>query len=157
MNGIRHPMNEFAFIRRRIRNPWPMGIECRLYMLVILAFVCGVAESVATGNWNWFQRSGAFVVVIGIYFAWRDLQTSTEHFRGYANSLFQDLVHQAQTAPIGGLLNASRSRENVDELTQMAAQMDHLFVALRNRIRTLEAVALAIGTLVSSYGAAFAG
>ncbi len=38
----------------------------RRYLLTSLIFLVGISASLATGDWNWFARSGSAVVALGV-------------------------------------------------------------------------------------------
>lgn len=152
--------SEYSALHRRMKWPLPMkGIEQKIYTAAICILILGLVQSRYYGNWGWFSGSGAGVVVVGIYLAWRDFVTSIGDVRKLYSETIQNYLKVLDDAPVfdpskpGGII--SQAIEVGQKRREIESQRDRALVlcdALRFRIRTTEAFLLGFGTFISGYG-----
>lgn len=144
---------------RKMKLPIPMqGIEVKISIAVVLTLVCGILISNETDDWAWFSKSGSLVVLIGIYLAWRDLVSLVGDVRKLTSESMQAYLQVLDSLPqfqasalgiIGGAMAKGEEKRRIEKETERAMEQ---FDLLRFRIRTLEAITLAIGTFVWGFG-----
>lgn len=103
-----------------------------LTISVTILIVCGALPSYLFSDWDWFSRSGALLVVYGIFIVWRDVQ-------GKIHTAL-DRVESAVSKKLG---------EKSGEITNLIQDIQKKNQELYN---TIEFLVLAIGTIVWAYG-----
>jgi len=128
------------------------GIERRMAASVLLVMVFGIAWSIAAQDWQWFERSGALIILVAIGFVWLDHISLVGDVEKLYGEQYQALLDQLRPRPTGIIAGAMHDgkRERIEAAQMTLAEMGDL---LRKRIRTAEAVTLGIGTMVLGYGA----
>jgi hypothetical protein len=140
-------------IKEKAKSPYPMvRVEVGIYVANISLIIAGVALSFSFRNWEWFERFGSFIVIVGIGFAWADL---VGKFNLIEKSVYEILALERSnsersktTGPISSALK--KIREN--EITEQTEELKELFELLRYRLRTFEAVTLILGTFIWGFG-----
>ena len=102
--------------------------------LVILLF--GVTTSRASGDWTWLARSGSLLVVLGIVFAYFNIDGFFER------SLHRALVHNAHFQP----------GESHGLLTNLRVHLAHDVSEIPNTIKAIEVAVIVLGTLLWGFG-----
>jgi len=134
------------------------GVEVKIFVAVLLTLICGALISIEAENWTWFSRSGAFVVLIGIYLAWRDLVSLVGDVRKLYSESMQSYLKVLDSLPrfqsselgiVGGAMAKGEEKRRIENETEQAMEQ---FDLLRFRIRSLEAIVLSLGTFVWGFG-----
>nr|WP_295781172.1 hypothetical protein [Rhodoferax sp.] len=146
-------MSDHEAMKKKLRRPLPMrGFERRLYAAVLLALLFGVTWSLTARDWQFFERSGSLVVVVGVALTWRDfvqtLGNVESFYRAEYARLLRDFDAQRPTGIIAGAMHDGK-REDIEAKQAYAVEMVGM---LKDRLRTTEAVIVCLGTLVWGYG-----
>lgn len=150
-------MESIDVLRRRMRLPVPLrGVERYIYTAVLLSLACGAVQSIQFNDWQYFDRSGSLVVVIGIMLAWRDYVSLLGNVRTfYSKEIARRLSQLDRSRPSGLIASAMHNGER-EKVVAASSDIDELILMLRRRLRTTEVVILIIGTLVQGYGSVIA-
>lgn len=146
-------MTAHEMLRRKLRRPLPMrGIERRVYAAVLLALLFGVVWSVSSRDWQYFERSGSLVIIVGVGLTWRDLVQLVGRVEDFYRGEFARLqfVLDAQRPP--GILASAMHEVNREKIEATNSEVQELIHMLKRRLRTTEAVIVCLGTLVWGYG-----
>jgi len=137
--------------------PLPLrGLERYVYSAVLLLLACGAVQSVQFSDWQYFERSGSLVIVVGIMLAWRDYVSLLGDMRKiYAKEIAHRLVQIDGSRPSGLIAGTIHDGER-EKVLAASSEIDELIVMLRQRLRTTEVAILTIGTLVQGYGVVIA-
>lgn len=139
---------------KKARHPYPQNkMEIRICITVISILACGIALSVITMDWRYFERSGSLVVIVGIYIAWRDITGNIDRYMGKMDdqTISQlDNINKDQDGFMSDL-----AKNNMKELLQKQSDEMQEYLELRKvRLRTIEAGALVVGTCIWGFGGA---
>jgi hypothetical protein len=145
-------MEEISDLINKYKHPYPQNrIEISTCLAAILHAINGVSWSISLSDWQYLERSGAIVVVIGILLAWRDLTGKIEVSKNYVNSRFYSKITELQNNTSGIVNREIQTGEQI-KLDKSKTEVQNLFDIIINRIRTIEAIVLIAGTLIWSYG-----
>jgi hypothetical protein len=158
------PASELDEVRKKMQRPLPMaGIERKVTAAVLLSLALGLVCAVVLRDWQWFERSGSLVILVGIGLAWKDLVSVVGEVDRLYQGQVKTLKARVETVRPRGLINAAVQADNAESvalpdgsrtsLDEFATEMAALTKLLRKRLRTIEAVVLGIGTIVWGYGA----
>lgn len=103
-----------------------------LVISITILMVCGVLPSHLKSDWGWFSRSGALLVLYGIYIVWRDVK----------GNIHSALNHLVDAAP-------KKLGEKSVEFTDLVKDIQKKNQKLYD---TMEFLILGAGTLVWAYG-----
>lgn len=140
-------------LKRRLKLPFPLrGIEQRIYAAVLLSLLFGVWWSVVSRDWQYFERSGSLVIIVGVGITWHDhvnlLGRVEDFYRAQYSRLLADFDSQRPAGIIaGGVHDGKRA-----ELEQRKSNAEELIQMLKRRVRTTEAFVVCLGTTVWGYG-----
>ena len=146
-------MDRIDAIKRRMRLPLPLrGLERYVYAAVLLLLACGAVQSVQFNDWQYFERSGSLVIVVGIMLAWRDYVSLLGDMRKfYADEIAKRLAEIDRSRP-SGLITGAMHDGVREKIVAASSNIDELVAMLRFRLRTTEVAILIVGTLVQGYG-----
>jgi hypothetical protein len=120
----------------------------------MLLLACGVVQSVQFNDWQYFERSGALVIIVGIMLAWRDYVSLLGDMKElYAEELAKRLSQIHKSRPSGLIAGAMHDGER-EKIIAASSNIDELISILRQRLP--EVVILIIGSLVQGYGSVIA-
>lgn len=72
-----YSLERINYLKGKAKKTWPLqGIEQKIYAAGLLLVISGVIISILLKDWQYFERFGSLVVILGIYVAWRDLTGS---------------------------------------------------------------------------------
>lgn len=146
-------IDEILSLRRKLRFPIPMrGFERKLYAAVVLSIAFGVAWSVAARDWQYFERSGSLVILAAVTMAWRDHVQLLGEVERFYQSEFERLLAKLNALRPTGLIATAVHNSKREKLAATASNFDELLAALKQRLRTTEAVVLCLGTFIWGYG-----
>ncbi len=144
-------------IRRKLRRPLPLrGIERQWYVAVMLSVLLGIAWSLSTRDWQYFERAGALVIVVAISLAWRDHVSLLGDVERFYRDEFQRLLTNFDAARPPGIIAGAMHDGQRDKIVSAHADAHELMELLRHRLRTTEAVFLCMGTVIWGYGSIIA-
>jgi|GEM_PF-1637383 len=110
---------------------------------IFILLLAGIIPSIILYDWVWFSRSGALLVIFGIFIIWLDYQSSIEND---LNTVFDSFEKY--------LLNANEkdteSREKTK--TEIQGKFNEVKKANKKRFQNIEFFTVALGTVVWGYG-----
>ena len=140
-------------IRGKLRRPFPMrGIERKIYAAVLLALLLGLVWSISARDWQYFERSGSLLIIIGVGLAWHDhvnLLGKMEHF--YRTEFARLLAAFDSQRPTGIIAGAVHDGDRA-KLEEATLDLQELIRMLKRRVRTTEAVIVSLGPVIWGYG-----
>lgn len=140
-------------IRRKLKRPFPMrGLECRLFAAVSLVLVFGIAWSVLLHDWQWFERSGALVILVAVGLGWKDHVSLLGKIENLYLGQFDKLLAEVDAAQPTGLIATAMQDGQREEVRNLRMTTAELITGLRKRVRTTEVAILCLGTVVWGYG-----
>jgi hypothetical protein len=146
-------MTEFESLKRKLRWPVPLrGFERKLYAAVLLLIGLGMTWSLSAHDWQYFERSGSLVIVAAIAMAWRDHVSLLGNVERFYKGEFKRLLVQFDAKRPTGLIASAMNDEKREEISAAGSNVEELISALKQRLRTTEAVILCIGTIIWGYG-----
>lgn len=119
------------------------GIERNTAILVFLIIVAALLSSIHVGSWDYFERSGSLIVIVGIYLAWRDITGKLDSVNRFQAQKFRGLKPK-------GIINSAMHPATSEDAFQ--ADVEKSIEILKKRVRNLEAIVLATGTFIWGYG-----
>lgn len=132
------------------------GIERKVTAAVLASLLFGATLGMSLRDWQYFERSGSLVTLVAIVLVWRDLVSSVGDMEKVYGGLFESLRRQMEDARRRGLIAGSMYDGQCQSLDEMTVDLVAMNTLLRKRIRTMEAVAFGLGTIVWGYGAPIA-
>jgi len=151
-------MKELENLKIRMKSPLPMrGVERKIYAANTLLLLSGVVVSLSLKDWQYFERIGSLIVIVGIAVAWRDLVGRVNWFKTMAERAIHAELIKLNSEQPKGLLNSSKIQAEeyeaiCSELNKYHSSMSGLIAQLQHRLRTIEAITLILGTFVWGYG-----
>ncbi|KQC08983.1 MAG: hypothetical protein APR62_03620 [Smithella sp. SDB] len=131
------------------------GIECKVAVAVLLLLIFGTILSLVSQDWQYFERSGSLVVLVGIGIAWRDIVSLAGNIEKLYEGDIEKQLTQLKMARPKGIVAGSVYDSQINEIDADRAEFKKVISLLRKRIRTIEAMVLCIGTIVWGYGMPF--
>jgi hypothetical protein len=146
--------NNIDKITERAKSFWPFkGIEQRISLATILLTVMGVALSISLKDWQYFERSGSLIVILGIIVAWKDIAGDLEvYFNAYIKMLAKNIQERESNPTRGLLYSGGKNSEEKNQLESYKAKLQELDRLMRLRLKALEVCILILGTFVWGYG-----
>jgi hypothetical protein len=146
-------MNDIGPLKIRVQRPFPLkGIERKIFAVIALLLISGIALSISVGDWQYFSGSGSLVVIVGITVTWRDIAGNVQWFENMAKQTIEKELGKLNSTEPRGLIALAQKEAVEKKLGEYSKNLDELFVLLRRRLRTIEALTLIIGTFISGYG-----
>jgi energy-coupling factor transporter transmembrane protein EcfT len=110
---------------------------------IFILLLAGIIPSLISCDWVWFSRSGALLVIFGIFIIWLDYQSSIENdlntvFDGFEKYLIDSTEENTE------------SREKIK--TEIQDKFNKVKEANKKRFQNIEFFTVALGTLVWGYG-----
>lgn len=109
--------------------------------LALIVFVVGLGLSQTTGNWTWFSRSGSLLVVLGVLFAYFNLDYRLERALHRTSRLSAKMIKRV--APQSRFLN---------HLSEANDQMEERLDDIPNKVKTIEVIIIGAGTFIWGFG-----
>ena len=145
-------MDEISNLIKKLKRPYPQyRVEISTCLAATLHAINGISWSITLSDWQYFERSGAIVVIIGILLAWRDVTGNIEWFKIHTKLKINSEIIELQKNT-SGIVNGAIQAGKQKTLNELKAEVQKLLDALKSRIRTIEATVLIIGTLIWAYG-----
>lgn len=139
-------------IINKLDKPYPQfRLEKKVFWAVFLIFTSGVALSFALTDWQYFERSGSLIVIVGVLLALRDVNGKIDWFKGYTEFTISENISHLRNNN-SGLLRSAINESIENDLTALSGEVQLILKKLKQRIRTVEASTLILGTFVWGYG-----
>lgn len=106
-----------------------LGASCAVLFI-------GLTVSQGTGDWTWLSRAGSLLVVLGIVFAYFNID-------GFIERSIRGAVRR---------LTAKKTRDNLDASHWVVTWLAEDPAEIPRRVKTLEVVVIALGTLIWGFG-----
>ena len=146
-------MTRHELLRRKLRRPLPMrGIEMRICAAVLLVLLFGVVGSVSYRDWQYFERSGSLVIVVGVGLTWRDFVNLPGKVEEFYQTEYVRLLADFDARRPAGIIAGAMHDGKRDEIDNVRSNGEELIRMLKQRLRTTEAVIVCLGTVVWGYG-----
>lgn len=99
---------------------------------ILIVSLTGLLPSIYYSDWEWFSRSGALVIIYGVYIVWLDYQ-------GGIDSALSKIEFAA--------------KEKFGELTdELSKTINQIKISNKKMYQTMEFLILGFGTLIWGYG-----
>lgn len=146
-------MVELDALTKRLSNPLPMkGFEFRVFIASVLLLLSGLCLSLSLQDWQYFERSGSLLVIVGIFVAWKDITGTVNFVEASMSDQLKEILKSAEQFEPGGLLSLAKNEKHKSEVQNQYKEMRAMFKAFRYRLRTMEATSLILGTFIWGYG-----
>lgn len=128
-------------------KPYPLkGIERNTCVLALLVFMVGLVLSLQLNSWQYLEKSGCIIVMIGIYIAWRDMTGTLDWAKQLPLKVLDELASKQNLNPSEVLSSP--------EVTEFLNDTENSIKILKKRVRNLEAILLTSGTFFWGFGSA---
>ncbi len=146
--------NNIDKVTEQAKSFWPFkGIEQRIYLATILLSVMGVALSISLKDWQYFERSGSLIVILGIIVAWEDITGNLEAYLNANIDVLAKKIQEIENRSTRGLLNSSgENSEDKNRLESYKEKLQELDRLMKLRLKAVEVCILILGTFVWGYG-----
>ncbi len=111
---------------------------------IFILLVTGIIPSLILSEWGWFSRSGALLVIFGIFIVWLDYKGSIDKSLDNVFSGFKDYLSDS---------DKNLSTEEIDRMAkEIHGKFNEVSDATKKRFQNIEFFIVAIGTLIWGYG-----
>ncbi|MDC0000468.1 hypothetical protein OAE16_08545 [Porticoccaceae bacterium] len=142
-------------LTRELRRPYPkFKVEITATMALLLLPLSGIFISFSLADWQYFERSGSLMVIVGIILAWKDINGTLNWFEGYVESTVSYQLKELEKQKIS--LRDALIESAISGVKYIGKELREQIGLLKKRIRFLEVVALGLGTLIWGYGSIIA-
>jgi hypothetical protein len=146
-------MVPLELINSKLKSVYPMvGFERKVYVAVLLLIVAGFSLSISLADWQYFERSGSLVIIVGILLALKDM---TGKITLVEESVVGGMKHNLRMAEVKetkGLLSYVANEKLKEDITEQTKNTQEMFKLFHHRLRRLEAAILIIGTFIWGFG-----
>ena len=113
----------------------------------------GVALSISLKDWQYFERSGSLIVILGIIVAWKDITGDLEAYLNANIDVLAIKIQERENSSASGLLySGGKSSEEKNQLESYKEKLQELDRLMKLRLKALEVCILILGTFVWGYG-----
>ncbi len=145
-------MDEIQSIIVKLKRPYPLfKIEIQIVLASILHAINGIAWSITYSDWQYFERSGSIVVIVGVLLAWRDVTGKIDWFKTYTTSEIESQLIESKSNE-KGIIGRQIEAGKQEMLINLEKELKLLLEFIKNRIRFIEATILVTGTFIWGYG-----
>jgi len=114
------------------------------YISIFILLITGIVPSIIFSDWGWFGRSGALLVVFGIFIIWLDYESIINEDLNIVFSGFRDHLKDS---------DANLTTSEVDRIEkEIQGKFDEVSDRTKKRYKNIEFFIVAIGTLIWGYG-----
>lgn len=107
---------------------------------ILIILLGGIVPSLICSDWLWLSRSGALLVIFGIFIVWLDYKSSINNDLDTVFEGFQNYLESKNVA----------NRENVEK--EVSTQFDKVKNSNNKRFKNIEFFIVAVGTFIWAYG-----
>lgn len=146
-------MFSIEVINLKLKSVYPMvGFERKIYAAVLLLIIAGFSFSISLSDWQYFERSGALIIIVGILLALKDM---TGRIIIIEESVVGRMKHNLRMAEVKepkGLLSYATNEKLKEDLTEQTKDTQEMFKLFKHRLLRLEATILIVGTFIWGFG-----
>ncbi len=143
-------MNQYEKFLNQTRKLRPIHkLEWQLLVAILLLFTSGILVSLFTHDWQNLDRTGALIVIVGIFVAWKDL---TGRMNSIEEMVKINLLKAIPQTSSGGLLSQAVKLQAENLAAEQKRVLEEFLNAVRKRCRTIECLILAMGTFLWGFG-----
>jgi len=146
-------MFSIEVINLKLKSVYPMvGFERKIYAAVLLLIIAGFSLSISLSDWQYFERSGALIIIVGILLALKDM---TGRIIIIEESVVGRMKHNLRMAEVKepkGLLSYATNEKLKEDLTEQTKDTQEMFKLFKHRLLRLEATILIVGTFIWGFG-----
>ncbi len=117
--------------------------EIVLGIVALISFFLGVVPSIVLSDWTWFSRSGALLVIFGVYIVWLD-------YKGDVNKDLETLLSGFNQYLINHTKDSEADIKKIE--AKISEKLNKVRTATEKRFQNIEFFIVAIGTLIWGYG-----
>jgi energy-coupling factor transporter transmembrane protein EcfT len=114
------------------------------YISIFILLVTGVIPSLILSEWGWFSRSGALLVIFGIFIVWLDYESAINEDLNTIFSGFKDYLKNSDDNL------KDKETDSIEQIIQ--DKFNELSYLTKKRFQNIEFFIVAIGTLIWGYG-----
>jgi hypothetical protein len=149
-------MDELNNITNKLKRPYPQHrIEISTCLAALLHIINGITWSISLNEWQYLEKSGSIVVIVGILLAWSDVTGRIKLVKSRVKSETNSQIIASQQKE-KGIINGYIQENKQGDLKASNEDIQKCLDAILNRIRTIEAIVLITGTFVWGYGSVVA-
>lgn len=127
--------------------------EIITYAAVFLFIIMGVTQSLYFNSWQHFGNTGSLIVITGALLAYRDYVFLLGDKRVFYQNHFKKLLTKMEKSKPSGIISGVMHEGKTDNIKKDAKEIDTLLVLARQRLQTIEAIVIILGTFIWGYGA----
>lgn len=143
---------EYEQIANKLRSPLPMkGIERKILISVVLCLLSGTALSLSNSTWSWLNGAGTLIIIIGIWFTWRDFAAIALNYGEAKRKELVQLISKYERNRPKGIISGAMNVGELDKLKNTDQELEKLKVLMVNRLRLMEATILIFGTFTNGF------
>ena len=120
--------------------------ETVVFISILISLLTGIIPSLILLDWSWFSRSGALLVIFGVYIVWLDYQSDVNNDLDIVLSGFNKHLTE----------NTKEDDVSIKKIeTEVSNKFDEVRAATKKRFQNIEFFIVAVGTLIWGYGDLF--
>lgn len=141
-----------------------------IFISIIILFIFGVVPSIINSDWAWFGRSGALLVIFGVYVVWLDYKSQMDNdldtVLGGFKEYLRELTPKEKKESWINLLESQNIKYTEEELERLlenpidinktiqtvTVKFKEVSELTRKRVQNVEFFVLLSGTLIWGYG-----
>lgn len=140
-------------INSKLTSIYPMvGFESKIYVAVLLLIVAGLSLSISLADWQYFERSGSLIIIVGILLALKDMTGKITIVEGSLVGGMKHNLRMAEVKETKGLLSYAANEKLKNDISEQTKNTQEMFKLFHHRLRRLEAAILIIGTFIWGFG-----
>lgn len=145
--------NPIEKMYRKLSLPIPMkGVERKIYSCIILLIILGVIWSIEENSWAYLDKSGSAIIIVGIWFTFRDFATTTGKYGDAKRKELLALISKYESVSPQGIINTAMHNGNIENMKHDEMEFTGLIKLMIKRLRITEATILILGTFLNGYG-----
>jgi len=114
-----------------------------LIIAISISVFTGILPSIISSDWGWFSRSGAILVIFGLYIIWLDYESDLNDNLDILLSGFNKHLVE----------NTEEDEASIERIeANVSDKFNEVRKATKNRFQNIEFLIVAIGTLIWGYG-----
>ena len=114
------------------------------YISIFILLITGIIPSIILSEWGWFSRSGALLVIFGIFTVWLDYESDINKSLDNIFSGFKNYLRDSEQKLTNKEINFIEKEIN--------SKFKEVSNATKKRSKNIEFFIVAIGTLIWGYG-----
>jgi hypothetical protein len=146
-------MVPLELMNSKLKSVYPMvGLERKIYAAVLLLIVAGFSLSISFADWQYFERSGSLIIIVGILLALKDMTGKINIVEESVVGGMKNNLGMAEVKETKGLVSYAANEKLKEDITEQTKNTKEMFKLFHHRLRRLEASILIIGTFIWGFG-----